>query len=97
VKSSGGKTYYGHLRKESNQYLKWAYIEAANAIVSSRNRPGWRKKHVVRLYERIRKRKGHGIAVGAVARHLAEASYWMLRKGETYREPAPRKTLPKQG
>jgi transposase len=97
VKSSGGKTYYGHMRKESNQYLKWAFIEAANAIVRSRFRPGWRKKHVVRLYERIRQRKGHGIAVGAVARHLAEASYWMLRKGETYHEPAPRKTLPKQG
>lgn len=97
VKSSGGKTYYGHLRKESNQYLKWAFIEAGNAIVSSCNRPGWRNKHVVRLYERIRQRKGHGIAVGAVARHLAEASYWMLRKGETYHEPAHRKTLPKPG
>ena len=96
VKSSGGKTYYGHMRKESNQYLKWAFIEAANVIVSCRFRPGWRKKHVVRLYERIRRRKGHGIAVGAVARHLAEASYWMLRKGETYREPAHRITLPKQ-
>jgi len=96
VKSSGGKTYYGHLRKESNQYLKWAFIEAANVIVSSRFRPGWRKKHVVRLYERIRQRKGHGVAVGAVARHLAEASYWMLRKEETYKDPARRKTLPKQ-
>jgi transposase len=97
VKSSGGKTYYGHLRKESNQYLKWAFVEAANVIVSSRFRKGWSSKHVVRLYERIRRRKGHGIAVGAVARHLAEASYWMLRKGETYRQPAHRKTLPKQG
>lgn len=96
VKSSGGKTYYGHLRKESNQYLKWAFIEAANVIVSSRFRPGWRKKHVVRLYERIRHRKGHGIAIGAVARHLAEASYWMLRKGEAYHDPAHQKTLPKQ-
>lgn len=96
VRSSGGKTYYGHLRKESNQYLKWAFIEAANVIVSCRSRSGWRNKHVVRLYERICRRKGHGIAVGAVARHLAEASYWMLRKGETYRQPAHRKTLPKQ-
>jgi hypothetical protein len=23
----------------------------------------------------------------AVARHLAEASFWMLKKGEPYREP----------
>lgn len=97
IKSSGGKTYYGHLRKEANQYLKWAFIEAANVIVSSRFRPGWSKKHVVRLYERHRRRKGHGVAAGAVARHLAEASYWMLRKGEIYCDPAHRKTLPKQG
>ena len=68
VKSSGGKTYYGHLRKEANQYLKWAYIEAANVIVRNHKRSSWRKKHVVRLYQRIRQRKGHGVAVGAVAR-----------------------------
>lgn len=96
VKSSGGKTYYGHLRKESNQYLKWAFIEAANVIVRNRTRPAWRVKHVVQLYERVCRRKGHGIAVGAVARHLAEASYWMLRKGENYRPSTSRKTLPKQ-
>ena len=97
VSSSGGKTYYGHLRKEANQYLKWSFIEAANAIVSSRSRPGWREKHVVRLYERIRRRKGHGIAVGAVARHLAEASFWMLKKRECYREPISRKSCRSRG
>ena len=94
VTSSGGKTHYGHLRKESNHYLKWAFIEAANVIVSNHNRPTWRDKHVIRLYERTRGRKGHAVAVGAVARHLAEAAYWMLRKNETYREPIP--DLPKQ-
>jgi transposase len=31
VKSSGGKVRYGHTPKESNHYLKWAFIEAANA------------------------------------------------------------------
>jgi len=87
VSSSGGKTYYGHLRKEANHYLKWAFIEAANVIVAHRNKPAWRTKHVVRLYERTRQRKGHAVAVGAVARHLAEAAYWMLRKNQPYREP----------
>lgn len=87
VSSSGGKTYYGHLRKEANHYLKWAFIEAANVIVANRNRPAWRNKHVVRLYERIRQRKGHAVAVGAVARHLAESAYWMLKRNEPYREP----------
>lgn len=93
VSSSAGKTYYGHLRKESNHYLKWAFLEAANVIVANRNRPSWHNKHVVRLYERLRYRKGHAVAVGAVARHLAEAVYWMLKKNEPYREPTP--ALPK--
>lgn len=44
VKSSDGKTYYGHMRKESNQYLKWALIEAANVIVRNRFRPELEKK-----------------------------------------------------
>lgn len=97
VKSSGGKSYYGPMRKESNQYLKWALVEAANVIVRCRHFPGWRNKHAVRLYERTARRKGHAIAVGAVARHLAEAAYWVLTKGEPYHEPHSKMGSPKQG
>ena len=97
VNSSGGKTYYGPMRKDSNQYLKWAFVEAANVIVRCRHFPSWQNKHGVRLYERTARRKGHAIAVGAVARHLAEAAYWVLSKGETYHEPHSKKGLPKQG
>jgi hypothetical protein len=42
---------------------------------------------VARLYDRVHHRKGHQKAIGAVARHLAEATYWMLSKEESYREP----------
>jgi hypothetical protein len=79
---------------ESNHYLKWAFIEAANVVCSRRNAPSWRNKHVVKLYERISSKKGHHKAIGAVARHLAEAAFWVLTKGEPYREPKPH--LPKQ-
>jgi hypothetical protein len=37
----------------------------------------------------LRGRRGHGQAIGAVARHLAEATYCMLKRGEEYREPQP--------
>jgi transposase len=74
VKSSGGKTRYGHLPAQSNHYLKWAFIEAGNVVARWRNHPKWRNKHVTQLYERIRARKDHAVAVGAVARHLAEAT-----------------------
>jgi hypothetical protein len=35
----------------------------------------------------VKARRGHGKAIIAVARHLAEAAFWMLTKGENYREP----------
>jgi len=96
VKSSGDKARYGHFPKQANHYLKWAYIEAANAVSSHYNYPNWRQKHVTLLYERLRRRKGHSVAAGAVARHLAEASYWILTKKEPYQEPVRKKVLPRQ-
>lgn len=85
--SSGGKTRFGGLRSDVNRYLKWAFIEAANVVCLNRGR--WPDRHVVRLYERIAERRGHPKAIGAVARHLAEATYWILTKAEPYRAPAP--------
>lgn len=86
VAASGGKTRYGGMRTESNQYLKWAFIEAANCVsLHRKNRP---ERTLSRLYERIRSRKGHGKAIGAVARNLAEAAFWVLKKKEPYRDPA---------
>ncbi|HEY44519.1 MAG TPA: IS110 family transposase, partial [Anaerolineae bacterium] len=97
VHSSGGKTRYGHMRKRANNYLKWAFIEGANVVVAHRHHPSWRQKKVCQVYERICRRKGHAIAVGAVARHLAESSFWILKKGEPYRDPALRRQdSPKQ-
>lgn len=62
-------------------------IEAADVIVRQRHDPSWRRKYAVQLYERTRRRKGHAAAVGAAARYLAEATYWVFKNGETYRGP----------
>ncbi len=85
VNSSGGKTFYGKVRTDVNRYLEWAFTEAANAIVLQQHRLG--DCHVLRLYWRVRKHKGHAKAITAVGRHLAEATYWMLKKDEPYHEP----------
>lgn len=85
VHSSGGKTRHGRLRQDVNRYLKWAYLEAANTI--SANRKHWPDRHVVRLYNRLKHRRGHATAIGALARHLAESTYWILTKKEKYRDP----------
>lgn len=74
----------GPLRSDVNHSLKWAFVEAANAVSSHRQR--WPSRYVSRLYTRLRQKKGHGTAIGAVARHLAESAYWVLTKQENYRE-----------
>jgi transposase len=91
VHASGGKVRYGQVRNDVNRYLKWAFTEAANVICLNHRR--FPQRHVHRLYERMARRKGYQKAIGAVARHLAEATYWMLMKGEMYREPLLRKKV----
>lgn len=88
VNSSGGKTYYGKVRPDVNRYLKWAFTEAANVIVLNQEHLAGR--HVVRLYHRVYLHKGHPKAITAVGRHLAEATYGMLKNNEPYREPGQR-------
>jgi transposase len=96
VHASGGKTRFGHMRKPSNQYLKWAFIEAANVVVRHRHHPAWKTKYVCQIYDQVAQRKGHAVAVGAVARHLAEGAFWILKREEPYRPPALRQATPKQ-
>lgn len=85
--ASGGKVRMGQLPAQCNRYLKWAFVEAANVIQVNHHRETWRNKDLVRFYLRIRGRRGTKSAICAVARRLAEAVWWMLTKGEGYREP----------
>ena len=74
-----------------NRYLKHAFVEAANVVAMNQTRnPG---SHAVRLYQRVRIKKEHGKAVVAVGRHLAESTYWVLKRNEPYRKPV----LPSKG
>ncbi len=96
VHASGGKTRFGHMRKPCNQYLKWAFIEAANVVVRHRHHPAWKTKYVCQIYDQVSQRKGHAVAVGAVARHLAESAFWIIKRQQPYRPPALRQASPKQ-
>lgn len=91
VSSSGGKTFYGKVRPDVNRYLKWAFTEAANAIVLQKHR--YPDRHVSRLYERVREHHGHAKAITAVGRHLAEATYGMLCNNVPYQEPRTEETI----
>lgn len=92
VHSSGGHTRLGQICGEVNHYLKWAFIEAANLIVIHQKHLAG--QHVVRLYQRVKRKRNHQKAAVAVARHLAEAAYWILKKQEAYRPPQPKRTAP---
>jgi len=85
VHSSGGHTRMGQVCGNVNRTLKWAFVEAANLIVVNQRRLAG--AHVVRLYQRIKRKKNHQKAVVAVGRHLAEAAWWVLTKQEVYHEP----------
>lgn len=95
VSASGDKMRFGRLRSDVNHYLKWAFIEAANCVrLHAKHHPD---RHVTRLYRRVAFRRGHPKAVGAVARHLAEAAFYMLSRNEAYKEPKPKETARNQG
>jgi transposase len=85
VHASGGKERYGALRSDVNRYLKWAFAEAANSVAVNHVRCP--QRHVSEWYRRLRQRKGHPKAIGAVARHLAEAAFHVLQGEAEYRDP----------
>ncbi len=95
VTASGDKVRYGRLRPDINRYLRWAFVEAANSVAVNHKRCP--QRHVSQLYARLRARKGHAKAVGAIARHLAEATYWVLTRKQPYRDPALNKNKSIQG
>lgn len=85
VHASGGKVRHGPLRVDVNRYLKWAFAEAANSVALNQRRCP--ERHVSQLYRRLQ-HKGHPKAIGAVARHLAEAAFHVLRRKQVYRDPS---------
>jgi transposase len=93
--ASGDKMRFGRLRPDVNRYLKWAFVEAANCVrLHAKSHPD---HHVTRLYQRVAYRRGHQKAVGAVARHLAEAAFHVLSRNETYKEPQRKERALNQG
>ncbi len=91
VSSSGGKTHYGQVRTDVNHYLKWAFIEAASCVNLQQHK--MQGRHVLELLTRVQKQRGYPKAAVAVGRHLAEATYCMLKRNEPYHEPNFKRTV----
>jgi transposase len=78
----------GRISKRGSASARWALVEAAWSVVQQ---PGPLRA----FYQRIRARRGHGIAVVAVARKLAVLFWCLLTRGEDYAHQQPSLTAKK--
>jgi transposase len=72
----------GRISRRGSVSARWVLVEAAWSVVQQ---PG--PLHA--FYQRIRARRGHGIAVVAVARKLASLFWCLLSRGEDYAHQQP--------
>jgi transposase len=78
TRESADKLHLGHINRKSDKHLRTAFIEAAHSTI--KKDPG-----LCSFYDYLRKQKGHGCAIVAVARKLARSAYFMLIKGTDYK------------
>jgi transposase len=76
---SAGKRRSGHTRKGS-KWLSIALTEAAHSNIRSRD------TYLSAQYRRLKTRRGHKKAIGAVRHSIIVAAWHMLQTGEVYRE-----------
>lgn len=85
--SSGGHQRLGSISKQGNSMMRFLLVEAAHT--AARFDPELR-----RMYQRLKHRRGGGVAKVAIARKLAVKLYWMLRE---LTEPDRMHPAPMQG
>lgn len=78
VHQSGKTRYTGHITKAGRSMLRWILIQVAQQAV---RQPGPLRD----FYLRLKKRKGHKIAIVAAARKLLTIIWAMLTKNREYR------------
>ncbi len=79
---SAGKRRSGRTRK-GNKALRTALVEAAQAAGRTKDTA------LGRRYRRLKERLGAKKAAVAIARHILEIAYHLIKEGTAYREPAP--------
>jgi hypothetical protein len=78
----------GHISKQGSASTRWALVESAWSVV---RQPG--PQHA--FYQRVRARRGHGIAIVASARKLACLFWFLLTREEDYAHQQPSLTAKK--
>jgi transposase len=78
VHQSADRCYHGHITKQGRSHGRWLAIEAAQSL-SNTTSP------LSATYHRVRRKKGHNVAVTALARKLVVLAWHILTNGEPYR------------
>jgi transposase len=78
VSQSGHHCYHGRITKQGRSSARWLAVEAAQAL-SQMSTP------LTATYHRLRRRRGHNVAVTALARKLIVLVWHLLQKQEPYR------------
>lgn len=78
VSQSADKCYHGRITKAGRSHGRWLAVEAAQSLSNSQS-------PLTATYHRVRCKKGHNVAVTALARKLVVLAWHLLTKGEPYR------------
>ena len=79
VHSSGGITRYGRITKQGSSWLRWILTESAS--IAARH-PG----KLQSFHQKVARKHGTKTANIALAREILRICYYLLKKGEGYRE-----------
>lgn len=77
VSQSGEKCYMGHIAKQGDKHLRWMLGQCANIAIMH-------DSILAKIYHKIKKRRGHNIAITAVARKMLCFIYVMLTHNMNY-------------
>jgi len=77
---------------KGNVWLKSVIIQCANSAVNSKKHPEIREKYLA-----LKKRRGHGKAIVAIAKRIMTAIYYMLLRDEMYNPKISNDKAPKRG
>jgi hypothetical protein len=77
---------------KGNTWLKPVIVQCANAAIKDKGHPEIHEKYLA-----IKKRRGHGKAIIAIAKRLMTAIYYMLLRNEMYNPKIGKDVAPKRG
>src|SRR5207244_774542 len=78
LSQSAGRSHSGRITKAGTAYGRWLAVEAAQSLALSGS-------PITASYFKIKNKKGHNIAVTALARKLITVVWHMLKNQEPYR------------